>query len=213
MKLDVHVLGRHVAKLYRAGDEYVLKYQPGTPDDAFVSLAMPVREEGWRWPRDLHPFFRQNLREGHLLGVIRELFGPLMDGTDLSLLAVVGAAGIGRVAVTAEGAAPGMALPPLSIKDLLTAENTAPRFEELVRASLPGSTTPWSNNYVNRQWRWAMKSSKRQRTSRNGVGSPSKWCTPGTTACAHCAVQSSVNNIVALKTRSPMPAMRPRTHR
>lgn len=133
MKLDVHVLGRRVAKLYRAGDEYLLKYLVGTPADAFVSLAMPVREEAWRWPRDLHPFFRQNLPEGHLLDVIRELFGPLMDGTDLSLLAVVGASGIGRVAVTAEGAAPGVALAPLSIQDLLTAENTAPRFEELVR--------------------------------------------------------------------------------
>ncbi|MNX80730.1 hypothetical protein D3C86_1123980 [compost metagenome] len=134
MKLDVHVLGRHVAKLYREADEYVLDYVPGAPDDAFVSLTMPVREAAWRWPRDLHPFFRQNLPEGHLLGVIRELFGPLMDGTDLSLLAVVGASSIGRVAVTAEGAHPGVPLPPLNIKDLLTAENTAPRFDALVRA-------------------------------------------------------------------------------
>lgn len=134
MKLDVHVLGRHVAKLYREADEYVLDYVPDAPNDAFVSLTMPVREAAWRWPRDLHPFFRQNLPEGHLLGVIRELFGPLMDGTDLSLLAVVGASGIGRVAVTAEGAHPGVPLPPLNIKDLLTAENTAPRFDALVRA-------------------------------------------------------------------------------
>jgi serine/threonine-protein kinase HipA len=73
MKLDVHVLGRHVAKLYREADEYVLDYVPDAPDDAFVSLTMPVREAAWRWPRDLHPFFRQNLPEGHLLGVIREL--------------------------------------------------------------------------------------------------------------------------------------------
>lgn len=134
MKLDVHVLGRRVAKLYREADEYVLSYVPDAPDDAFVSLTMPVREAAWRWPRDLHPFFRQNLPEGYLLGVIRELFGPLMDGTDLSLLAVVGASGIGRVAVTAEGATPGLAMPPLNIKDLLTAENTAPRFDALVRA-------------------------------------------------------------------------------
>jgi hypothetical protein len=28
---------------------------------------MPVREEAWKWPRDLHPFFRQNLPEGFLL--------------------------------------------------------------------------------------------------------------------------------------------------
>ncbi len=133
MKLDVHVMGQRVAKLSREGDEYLLTYLAGTPDDAFVSLAMPVREQAWRWPRDLHPFFRQNLPEGHLLGVIRELFGPLMDGTDLSLLAVVGASGIGRVAVTAEGATPGLAVPPVSIHELLTGENTATRFDALVR--------------------------------------------------------------------------------
>ncbi|WP_425469582.1 HipA N-terminal domain-containing protein, partial [Paraburkholderia azotifigens] len=68
-----------------------------------VSLAMPVREEPWVWPRDLHPFFRQNLPEGFLLQVIREEFGPLLDGTDLSLLAVIGGAGIGRVTVAPEG--------------------------------------------------------------------------------------------------------------
>jgi serine/threonine-protein kinase HipA len=39
---------------------------------------MPVRQEPWRWPRDLHPFFRQNLPEGYLLSLIREQFGPLL---------------------------------------------------------------------------------------------------------------------------------------
>ena len=133
MRLDVYVLGQQVAKLYREADEYVLQYEPDTPDSSFVSLAMPVRQEAWRWPRDLHPFFRQNLPEGYLLGVIRELFGPLLDGTDLSLLAVVGAAGIGRVAVTVEGAAPGVDFSPLNIEELLTAEKSAALFEELVR--------------------------------------------------------------------------------
>jgi serine/threonine-protein kinase HipA len=94
---------------------------------------MPVREEPWRWPRDLHPFFRQNLPEGYLLGVIREEFGPLLDGTDLSLLAVVGAAGIGRVTVTPEGGAPGVDLQSLQIEQLLTGENTAAKFASLVR--------------------------------------------------------------------------------
>lgn len=133
MKLDVHVLGHRVAQLYRERDEYVLRYELNAPAEAYVSLTMPVREDAWRWPRELHPFFRQNLPEGYLLGVIREIFGPLMDGTDLSLLAVVGASGIGRVAVTAEGAEPGGSIPPLSIEELLTAENSAPRFEKLVR--------------------------------------------------------------------------------
>ena len=86
MKLDVHVCGRPVAQLYREREEYVLKYLPGTAAQDFVSLTMPVRGEAWRWPRDLHPFFRQNLPEGYLLGIIREEFGPWLDGTDLSLL-------------------------------------------------------------------------------------------------------------------------------
>lgn len=68
----------------------MLKYLPGAELEDFVSLTMPVREQAWRWPRDLFPFFRQNLPEGYLLGVIREEFSPLLDGTDLSLLGVVG---------------------------------------------------------------------------------------------------------------------------
>jgi serine/threonine-protein kinase HipA len=71
MMLDVHVCGRPVAKLYRERDEYVLRYAPDIDPSDFVSLTMPVRAEPWRWPRDLHPFFRQNLPEGYLLSVIR----------------------------------------------------------------------------------------------------------------------------------------------
>lgn len=122
MKLDVHVQGRKVAQLYRERDEYVLRYDAGTTSADFISLTMPVREEPWRWPRDLHPFFRQNLPEGYLLGVIREAFGPLLDGTDLSLLAVVGGMGIGRVTVTPEGVAPGMELEPLHVEQLLAGD-------------------------------------------------------------------------------------------
>lgn len=133
MELDVHVRGRHVAQLYRKDDEYVLQYRHGVAPEEFVSLAMPVQDEPWRWPRDLHPFFRQNLPEGYLLDVIREVFGPLMDGTDLSLLAVVGASGIGRVAVTAEGGKPGVALDALSIDELLTTEHSTEQFGDLVR--------------------------------------------------------------------------------
>jgi serine/threonine-protein kinase HipA len=113
MILDVHVSGKTVAKLYRERDEYVLKYLSGTAAGDFVSLALPIREEPWRWPRDLFPFFRQNLPEGYLLGVIREEFGALLDGTDLSLLAVIGGAGIGRVTVTPEGVMPGVEMEPL----------------------------------------------------------------------------------------------------
>ncbi|KLU20115.1 toxin HipA [Caballeronia mineralivorans PML1(12)] len=133
MKLDVHVKGKNVAQLYRERDEYVLKYGADAQQNDFVSLTMPVREEPWKWPRDLHPFFRQNLPEGYLLDVIREEFGPYLDGTDLSLLAVVGGMGVGRVTVTPEGVVPGNELEPLQVEDLLGRQNTADYFASLVR--------------------------------------------------------------------------------
>lgn len=143
MKLDVQVKGKLVAQLYRERDEYVLKYGAAASAEDFVSLTMPVRDEAWKWPRDLHPFFRQNLPEGYLLNVIREEFGPLLDGTDLSLLAIIGGMGIGRVTVTPEGVAPGTQLEPLQLEDLLTGENTADRFAALVhkyaRAAISGA--------------------------------------------------------------------------
>jgi serine/threonine-protein kinase HipA len=133
MKLDVQVRGKTVAQLYRERDDYAMKYLPGTAEADFVSLAMPVRDEPWKWPRDLHPFFRQNLPEGFLLNVIREDFGRFLDGTDLSLLAVVGGAGIGRVTVTPEGVSPGIDLDPLQVEQLLTAETSPAEFATLVR--------------------------------------------------------------------------------
>jgi serine/threonine-protein kinase HipA len=142
MKLDVQVKGKNVAQLYRERDEYVLKYNGDAQPGDFISLTMPVREAPWTWPRDLHPFFRQNLPEGYLLNIIREEFGPYLDGTDLSLLAVVGGMAIGRVTVTPEGVAPGFQLEPLQIDDLLAGEHTADRFAELVhtyaRAAISG---------------------------------------------------------------------------
>jgi serine/threonine-protein kinase HipA len=121
---------------------------------------MPVREVAGRWPLDLHPFFRQNLPEGYLLNLIREQFGPLLDGTDLSLLAVVGAMGIGRVTVTPEGMPPGTDLQALDVRDILHGDNTAEHFAAFVRdyaraafygavpkfiapqAQAPGTSTP-----------------------------------------------------------------------
>ncbi len=131
MKLDVQVRGKRMAQLYRESDEYALKYLPEATD--FVSLTMPVRETSWNWPRDLHPFFRQNLPEGFLLNIIREDFGRHLDGTDLSLLALVGGSGIGRVTVTPEGAAPSVSVEPLQLDALLKSEISPEKFAELVR--------------------------------------------------------------------------------
>jgi serine/threonine-protein kinase HipA len=37
VKLDVQVLGKRIAQLYREGDEYVLKYLPEAQPSDFVS--------------------------------------------------------------------------------------------------------------------------------------------------------------------------------
>jgi len=133
MRLHVHVKGKLVAHLDRQADDYAVRYTDDAATDDFVSLTMPVRKDAWVWPRDLHPFFRQNLPEGFLLQVIREEFGPYLDGTDLSLLAVIGGSGIGRVTVSSEGGAPGGELDPLDLKRLLHEDMTTDHFAELVR--------------------------------------------------------------------------------
>ena len=131
--LDVHVLGRKVGSLYKERDEYVFQYDKGVAPEHFVSLAMPVRMQPWAWPRDLHPFFRQNLPEGYLLSIIREDFGRLLDGTDLSLLAVVGRVSIGRVTLTLQGQDPGTPLEDFDVQQVLHSDNTDQYFAQLVR--------------------------------------------------------------------------------
>ena len=131
--LDVHVLGRKVGTLRRSGDEYVFQYEAGVSPEQFVSLAMPVRMQPWTWPRDLHPYFRQNLPEGFLLSVIQEDFGRLLDGTDLSVLAVVGSASIGRVTMTLQDQAATTPLDEFDVGSVLHGDNTHEHFSELVR--------------------------------------------------------------------------------
>ena len=131
--LDVHVLGHHVGTLRRVGDEYVFQYDAGVASEHFVSLAMPVRMQPWTWPRDLHPYFRQNLPEGFLLSVIQEDFGRLLDGTDLSVLAVVGSASIGRVTLTLQGQTATTPLDEFDVDNVLHGDNTHEHFAELVR--------------------------------------------------------------------------------
>jgi serine/threonine-protein kinase HipA len=133
MNLVVFVQGRRVAHLLRERDQYVLQYESGVAPADFVSLTMPVQASPWLWPRDLHPFFRQNLPEGYLLSILREVLGSALDGTDLSLLAVVGRNSIGRVAVTP----PQMHHPgpeePLDLQALLHEDFSPQFFDDLVR--------------------------------------------------------------------------------
>lgn len=92
--------------------------------EALVSLTMPVRAR---------PFFRQNLPEGYLLGVLQEAFGRFLDGTDFSLLALVGGSGIGRVKVTPEGKTDSGPVTAFDLAGVLHGDNTEAAFEALVR--------------------------------------------------------------------------------
>ena len=133
MNLSISVQARLVAHLFRERDQYVLQYDPAVVPADFVSLTMPVQASPWLWPRDLHPFFRQNLPEGYLLSILREVLGSALDGTDLSLLAVVGRNGIGRVTVTPPQMQDRAPEEPLDLKALLH-EDFSPRyFDDLVR--------------------------------------------------------------------------------
>jgi serine/threonine-protein kinase HipA len=133
VKLSISVQARLVAHLFRERDQYVLQYEPAVVPADFVSLTMPVQASPWLWPRDLHPFFRQNLPEGYLLSILREVLGSALDGTDLSLLAVVGRNGIGRITVTPPQMQGGAPEEPLDLKALLH-EDFSPRyFDALVR--------------------------------------------------------------------------------
>ena len=134
MELAVYVGRNQVAVLERSDAfRHVMTYLPKTLGEYFVSLTMPVRLESWTWPQGLHPFFRQNLPEGPLLTALREQAGSLFDGTDFSLLALVGRNAIGRVRVAPEGADP-FALPQVfELRDVLQGDNSETRFLELVR--------------------------------------------------------------------------------
>ena len=56
MKLNVYVLGKHVAVLDSVNElNSVLTYLPDTAPQNLVSLTMPVRSESYVWDDELHP--------------------------------------------------------------------------------------------------------------------------------------------------------------
>jgi hypothetical protein len=55
MKLNVHVLDKHVGVLEQAGDfRSVMAYTPDAAPENLVSLTMPVRTESYPWDDELH---------------------------------------------------------------------------------------------------------------------------------------------------------------
>jgi serine/threonine-protein kinase HipA len=103
MSFDVYVNERHAGVLSEAGKATVFTYLPDVPSDCLVSLLMPVRAESYKWSAGLLPYFQMNLPEGYKKDLIRQRLGPHADVSDLGLLALTGANGIGRVKVVPRG--------------------------------------------------------------------------------------------------------------
>jgi len=134
MKLNVHVLGQHVAVLEQVGDfKSVMSYIPDVASENLVSLTMPVRTESYLWDDELHPIFRMNLPEGYLLQVLQEEFGPHIGASPVALLSVIGRNMVGRLKVAAPGAALDEPAKPIEVAKLLKGDNSEEAFSQLVR--------------------------------------------------------------------------------
>lgn len=133
LRADVYVNDQKVARLSREGDfKHILTYEGGVNPSNFISLTMPVRDESWVWP-ELHPVFQMNLPEGFLLSLLQESLGPLLDGTDLTLLSIVGRNSIGRVRVVPEGESPESSPELFDLSEVLHGDNSEKAFVDLVR--------------------------------------------------------------------------------
>jgi serine/threonine-protein kinase HipA len=134
MKLNVHVLGRHVGVLDQIGDfKSVMNYVPDVAPENLISLTMPVRTESYLWDDELHPIFRMNLPEGYLLQVLQEEFGPHIGASPVALLSVIGRNMVGRLKVAPPGAALEEPAKPIEVADLLKGDNSEEAFSRLVR--------------------------------------------------------------------------------
>jgi serine/threonine-protein kinase HipA len=104
--LDVYVGSTPVGILAEEARASVFTYFPDVPAHELVSLLLPVRLESYKWTVGLLPFFQMNLPEGYKKELIRRRLGAHADVSDMGLLALTGANGIGRVRVLPHGAAP-----------------------------------------------------------------------------------------------------------
>ena len=134
MKLNVHVLGTHVAVFEQVGDfKSVMSYVPDVIPENLVSLTMPVRTESYPWDDQLHPILQMNLPEGYLLQVLQEEFGPIIGANPTALLSVIGRNMVGRLQVAPPEASLDEPAKPIEVAELLKGDNSEEAFSQLVR--------------------------------------------------------------------------------
>jgi serine/threonine-protein kinase HipA len=117
--LDVYVNSTAVGTLSEEVRASVFTYLPDVSSHNLVSLLLPVRAESYKWPAGLLPFFQMNLPEGFKRDLIRQQLGAHADVSDMGLLALTGANGIGRVRVVPHGVPLELATSKIDMANLL----------------------------------------------------------------------------------------------
>lgn len=134
MKLNVYVLGTHVAVVEQVGDfKSVTNYLPNVAAENLVSLTMPIRTESYTWDDQLPPIFQMNLPEGYLLQVLQEEFGPIVGASPTALLSVIGRNMVGRLQIASPDAVLDEPAKPIEVTELLQGDNSEEAFSQLVR--------------------------------------------------------------------------------
>lgn len=103
MSIDVYMqsqLQSPVGRLTAQNVRHVFSYDRDTV--SAISLTMPLRHESYVHENGLHPIFQMNLPEGALRTAIERATSKLYGSDDLSVLAVLGAHQIGRLAYAQE---------------------------------------------------------------------------------------------------------------
>lgn len=90
-------------RLSKAKDQHIFSYKHDTTDA--LSLTMPARLESYQYD-GLHPVFQMNLPEGALRQAIEEMTAKQYGSDDLTLLTLLGANQIGRLAYSPVGQSP-----------------------------------------------------------------------------------------------------------
>lgn len=139
--LDLYVSGQNVGRLARdAEGDHVFTYRSDTPENLFVSLTMPVRLKSYV-THQLQPIFQMNLPEGYQRELLRQKFGRLLADTELGLLGLVGARGIGRV----QAVPAGQQLPPhgghVDVEALLSSREAQAQLLSLIEQNVEESVS------------------------------------------------------------------------
>jgi len=116
-EIDVYMASQVTGRLAKADGKHVLSYHYNAAEA--LSLTMPMRVESYSY-QDLHPVFQMNLPEGHLRLAIERATAKQYGSNDLTMLAVIGANQIGRIAYTMAG------------QPIIASENTPPDLKTLL---------------------------------------------------------------------------------